>query len=146
MYNIADHLLDLASDPPAILLQKHSASTDSQLNLPHTEKAQATSDRSLQTTHESGDTGFQSVNRGSLEPNRLTLYPPSKPSAANGDLEMGDRRGRTGSRLNWLGVTTGKLVSNHPDRTGYATTFLTQLEVLSSREWMNMKRFVACEA
>ena len=82
-YNVADHLLDVASDPPAHLFQTGTAST------PRVR-------------------GSQDEN-GSLEKG----YPPSHP------------------RL-W----------STPSRTSYATTFLTQLQVLSGREWKILRRCV----
>ena len=82
-YNVADHLLDVASDPPAHLFQSGISSS-----------AQAR--------------GSEDEN-GSLEKG----YPPSR------------------SRL-W----------NTSGRPSYATTSLTQLEVLSGREWKILRRCV----
>lgn len=47
---------------------------------------------------------------------------------------------------NWIGSRDGKLATSHPDSLGYPSTFLTQLEVLSGREWTNLKRFVTFSA
>ncbi|KAF9654055.1 hypothetical protein BDM02DRAFT_3158815 [Thelephora ganbajun] len=80
-YNVADHLLDVASDPPAHLFQSGTSSG-----------AQAR--------------GSEEGN-GSLEKG----YPPSSPK-----------------------------LPNAPGRALYATTFLTQLEVLSGREWKILRR------
>lgn len=82
-YNVADHLLDVASDPPVHLFQSGTAS--------------GTQMQSLEDAN------------GSLEKG----YPPSHP---------------------WL--------QNAPGRSSYATTFLTQLEVLSGREWKILCRCV----
>ena len=84
-YNVADHLLDVASDPPAHLFQNGTSS----------------SARVRRSEDESG-----SLEKG---------YPPSYP------------------RL-W----------NAPGRASYATTFLTQLEVISGREWKILRRCVLC--
>ncbi|KAG8917296.1 hypothetical protein FRC00_013810, partial [Tulasnella sp. 408] len=40
----------------------------------------------------------------------------------------------------WVGSSDGKLATSHPEPLGFASTFLTQLEVLSGREWTNLKR------
>lgn len=81
-YNVADHLLDVASDPPAHLF--HSGASMS-APVPKSEE------------------------NGSLEKG----YPPSRPRLRN--------------------------ASGH---TWYATTFLTQLQVLSGREWKILCRCV----
>ena len=82
-YNVADHLLDVASDPPAHLFQSRISS-------------------SSQTRGSEDENGF--LEKG---------YPPSRPGL-------------------W----------NMPGRASYATTFLTQLEVLSGREWKILRRYV----
>lgn len=82
-YNVADHLLDVASDPPAHLFQSGTSSS-----------AQVR--------------GSEDEN-GSLEKG----YPPLHPR---------------------LWAASG--------RASYATTFLTQLEVLSGREWKILRRCV----
>ena len=82
-YNVADHLLDVASDSPAHLFQS-GISSSAQVR------------------------GSEDGN-GSLEKG----YPPSHPKL-------------------W----------NAPSRASYATTFLTQLEVLSGREWKILRRCV----
>lgn len=81
-YNVADHLLDVASDPPAHLFQSA------------TPKVQA----------RNSEEGNASLEKG---------YPPSGPRF-------------------W----------NAPGRASYATTFLTQLQVLSGREWKILRRHV----
>ena len=83
-YNVADHLLDVASDPPAHLFQSGSSS--------------------------GGQARGSEDENGSLEKG----YPPSRP------------------RL-W----------DTPGPSSCATTFLTQLEVLSGREWKILRRCVA---
>jgi len=82
-YNVADHLLDVASDPPTHLFQNGTSSSTQ--------------------VRGSGDED------GSLEKG----YPPSRPGL-------------------W----------NTPSRASCATTFLTQLEVLSGREWKILRRCV----
>ena len=78
-YNVADHLLDVASDPPAHLFQSG-------------------------TQVRGSEEGGASLEKG---------YPPSGPR-----------------------------LLNTPGRASYATTFLTQLEVLSGREWKILRRYV----
>lgn len=82
-YNVADHLLDVASDPPAHLFQSGISSS--------------------------------SQTRGSEDENGLMEkgHPPFRPGL-------------------W----------NASGRASYATTFLTQLEVLSGREWKILRRYV----
>lgn len=82
-YNVADHLLDVASDPPAHLFQSGTSSGN---------QVRSSEDAN-----------------GSLEKG----YPPSHPR-----------------------------LLNVPGRASYATTFLTQLEVLSGREWKILRRCV----
>ncbi|KAG8971508.1 hypothetical protein FRB90_010475, partial [Tulasnella sp. 427] len=53
-------------------------------------------------------------------------------------IELGPIYGKPQSRK-WVG-SNGKLATSHPESLGYAATFLTQLEVLSGREWTNLKR------
>lgn len=81
-YNVADHLLDVASDPPAHLF--HSGAS---------------------------------------------MSPPAPHSEENGSLEKGYPPHRPGF---W----------NPPGRISCATTFLTQLQVLSGREWKILCRCV----
>ena len=83
-YNVADHLLDVASDPPAHLFQ---------------------SGPSLGAQVRSSEEANGSLEKG---------YPPSNPG-----------------------------LQNAPGRASYATTFLTQLEVLSGREWKILRRCVS---
>ena len=80
-YNVADHLLDVASDPPAHLFQSGTSKTQVR----------------------DSEEGNTSLEKG---------YPPSGPRF-------------------W----------NTPDIASYATTFLTQLEVLSGREWKILRRY-----
>ena len=82
-YNVADHMLDVASDPPAHLFQ---------------------SGTSLANQVRSLEDGSGSLEKG---------YPASQ-------------------RVLW----------NAPGLASYATTFLTQLEVLSGREWKILCRCV----
>ena len=82
-YNVADHLLDVASDPPTHLFQSGTSSSA---------QRQGSEDEN-----------------GSLEKG----YPPSRPRFWN---------------------TSG--------RASYAATFLTQLQVLSGREWKILRRYM----
>ncbi|KAG8858527.1 hypothetical protein FRB96_005199 [Tulasnella sp. 330] len=103
MYNIADHLLDLAANPPAGLL-----TTD------------ATSSKSNQTR----------VDNPAEKPQYSTHIPLQNLEAPSGSKE----------RRVWMQSSHGKLLSSQQVSGGYTTTFLTQLEVLSGREWLNLKR------
>ena len=82
-YNVADHLLDVASDPPAHVFQSRPSPGVHARN---------------------SEEGNNSLEKG---------YPPSGPR-----------------------------VRNAPGGASCATTFLTQLEVLSGREWKILRRFV----
>lgn len=101
MYNIADHLLDLAANPPAGLLTR--AYTSSNGN---------TADAPAEKPHYGSDIALQSL---------------EAPSGSKG-------------RKVWMQGSHGKLLSSQQVSGGYTTTFLTQLEVLSGREWLNLKR------
>jgi hypothetical protein len=93
-YNIADHLLDIASDPPSS---------------PTEDKAQeSTGSRPSEEKHEGSSHGTQ-TNGGNVHPAALP---------------------NTGGR------PAVRVARGH----SYATTFLTQLEVLSQREWKILRR------
>ncbi|KAG9036166.1 hypothetical protein FRB95_009740 [Tulasnella sp. JGI-2019a] len=103
MYNIADHLLDLAANPPAGFLSRDSNSS----------KSNHISDTALEKPQHTTDIAMES------------LIPP--PSGAKG-------------RRPWGQASHGKLLSSQQMSGRYPTTFLTQLQVLSGREWLNLKR------
>lgn len=104
-YNVADYLLEIASDPPVSLFQAaHSTPSGSgRTSSPNLDKEQAVIEDKERTT-------------------------------AEGALESG--------------LVNGTLTSQRPVRSrwttsSYATTFLTQLEVLSGREWKILRRYVS---
>lgn len=79
-YNVADHLLEVASDPPVRLFQ--------------------------------GDSGDHVTKE---TPSSVSMVPSEK------------------------GAPTQQHTTRH---SGYATTFLTQLEVISGREWKTLRRYI----
>ena len=102
LYNPADHLLDLATAPPA----------------------------------------------GLLGPGKATSRPGDRSSDENTSSEkvaqpQADYPVKKG---NWMTGRSGKLLSSHQSSRRYTTTFLTQFEVLSGREWINLRRYVSCSA
>ena len=93
-YNVADYLLDIASDPPAALFQ---------------------------ATEGTKESSTEQVLEG-----------------ASGELE----KGYGSPRLGALPKSTATVARG---RSRCATTFLTQLEVLSGREWKFLRRYVAIQ-
>lgn len=96
-YNVADYLLDVASDPPVGLFQSGGSPSRSEEDKP--------------------------IHRGG--------------NASNVDVEKS-----AATSMPMLPLTQTPR-SGRPSRAGagrYATTFLTQLEVLSGREWMILRR------
>lgn len=99
-YNVADYLLEIASDPPVSLFQATQPTL-----VPGTPASSSNGDASKEKAN--GDDTPNALEKG---------YPPD--SEARLVLQEGPRH--SGS--------------------GYATTFLTQLEVLSGREWKILRR------
>lgn len=104
-YNVADYLLEIASDPPVSLFQAAHAtpSGSGRTSSPNLDKEQ---------------TAIEDKDRTTVE----------------GALESG--------------LVNNTLASQRPVRSrwttsSYATTFLTQLEVLSGREWKILRRYVS---
>ncbi|WVQ83082.1 hypothetical protein IAT38_005220 [Cryptococcus sp. DSM 104549] len=105
-YNIADHLLEIASEP---VEEMGTASVQSD-----------TIARSVESVRSPGVEDTPIVEKG-------MSYPPA-PTLLN-DVQGTGVRGRQSGRAWW------KWPESY-----CATTFLTQLEVLSGREWRNLKR------
>lgn len=140
-YNIADHLLEIASAPTdGLPTGSNAMGTPSQ--------ATSTSDRSSRSsdvieahtksdlerhhTADQSDTPFAEKGTGS------TSYPPQtllKDESTNGN-DFTARSTQSGSQ-----ATGG---SKWWPSSNCSTTFLTQLEVLSGREWRNLKRYASC--
>ena len=95
-YNVADYLLDVASDPPVTLFQTAGA-TSSQVS------------NEVPSNKEHSDVDAE---KGQSQTN-VVLGGPKQP---------------------------GTQMPRRSTRSDYAATFLTQLEVLSSREWKILKR------
>lgn len=92
-YNVADHLLDIASDPPS--------------HLAHANSEEKETSRSLEEKQDAS-TGESQAKDVVTHP---SVLPKERPSAS------------------------------YSARSSYATTFLTQLEVLSQREWKILRRW-----
>lgn len=108
-YNVADFLLEVASDPPASLVRASSAG-------------------SARTATSTPDT-----------PNGKMSAAATQDDIEMGALEKGDATGVTVKQKNEGGRLKRWL------KTDYKTTFLTQLQVLSGREWKVLRRCVVCE-
>lgn len=105
-YNVADYLLEIASDPPVSLFQsapQHDLAAAGSSN-------GNSSDSNLEKKQPPGDASPNLLEKG---------YP-----------DTAERPVQEASRRWWSGPS-------------YATTFLTQLEVLSGREWKILRRLVA---
>lgn len=100
-YNVADYLLEVASDPPVSLFSMSGAPTHN-----------AVAPTSINQEAREGDGSADMAEKGAADPNGSRVGKWETPS-------------RFGSSL------SGR----------YATTFLTQLEVLSGREWKIIRRF-----
>jgi hypothetical protein len=101
-YNVADHLLDIASDPPSSLLDTGTETRPSFSRNPESGANASVAEKGYAPIHG---------------------YPPP-----NGFSHPAIEKSQIG-----LPAIVGM---------NYASTFLTQLQVLSWREWKNLKRFV----
>jgi len=131
-YNVADHLLEIASSPrdglptgsAAILSTPRDG--DNSGGTPSS-RSESNEEHSLERryTVEKSDSPL-------VEKSQPTTYPPPalyKDSQDDVDLSaLGDSGHKANKESKWL------------PRNQCATTFLTQLEVLSGREWRNLKR------
>jgi ABC-type multidrug transport system ATPase subunit len=133
-YNVADHLLEIASAPIDGLPTGTAAviaSVDGASGTTTTTQSSNASDRPDKTSLErqssvdKSDTPF-------VEKSNLMTYPPSTLLSEHG--------GSDGIEASRLGQSSNKESKWWP-RTRCATTFLTQIEVLSGREWRNLKRY-----
>jgi hypothetical protein len=102
-YNVADYLLEVASDPPVSLFQMSNAPTQSV----------------VATGNDNQNAGEGNSRTGLTEKDAVG---PGGPDGAT--LENGNVRRQSGSS----------------PRGRYAASFLTQLEVLSGREWKILRR------
>ncbi|KAE9395118.1 ABC transporter [Gymnopus androsaceus JB14] len=109
-YNVADYLLEVASDPPLALLQSRNTS------YPTTSGEQVNPNSSNGLSEKIEDE--KSTTDSGLGNGRL-----------GGVVEAGDAHAPYGKR-GWGGRKTSK----------YAATFLTQLQYLSGREWKILRR------
>jgi len=141
-YNVADHLLEIASapldglptGPAAVVISDNGLkaganpandTSTSSSGSQHNDKPSL--DRGL--TADLGDTPM-------AEKSQPMSYPPqallkNEQNVSGGDIDLaglGDDGHSTNKESKWL------------PRSQCATTFLTQLEVLSGREWRNLKR------
>lgn len=104
-YNVADYLLDIASDPPVGLFQSASAGSSKVAEIREDAEKEPCSEVLALGNGNGNDT--EKGQSGTWNVNSV--------------IEEGKVAG--GRKRRWLGNTK------------YATTFLTQLEVLSDREW-----------
>jgi hypothetical protein len=105
-YNVADHLLDIASDPPQDVLthvRRESASKNS---------------ATTATGHEEKTNGHTTGGQADAEA-----------SKGNSTLALDKNAGKS-FKLGSVRLTTD-----------YASTFLTQLQVLCGREWKILRRY-----
>ena len=98
-YNVADHLLEIASNPPDQIVQQSR-----------------------------GITNNENVSGSSVPTNEEEKVGQNN---ASGDVEIGSARQVVGGPKGWRAAFKGQQ---------YAATFLTQIEVLSGREWKNLRR------
>lgn len=134
-YNVADHLLEIASAPTGGLPTGAAAVTHDQQT-------------SSNGTSESPSSGGSDQDKTSLE-RHLTADQSDTPFAEKGQpityppqtLLKDDTRNVDLSSLSAGGHAITKENKWIP-RSQCATTFLTQIEVLSGREWRNLKRYV----
>ena len=141
-YNIADHLLEIASAPldglptgPAAIMSGDSSSqADGQaVNGASTSSSGSEHDKQPSLDRAQNADAFYSPMTEKSQP---MSYPPQAllrddRNGAGGDIDLaglGDDGHRANRESKWL------------PRSQCATTFLTQLEVLSGREWRNLKR------
>jgi hypothetical protein len=119
-YNVADHLLEIASSPVNVLdrIQEEESNSRSDSTLAHPEKG---SGRILETPG-LGEKGYHEME--SIPTLNATA------ASASSSEERGSRR--TGDDS--LVPVTFKI--SHQSR----STFLTQIQVLSGREWKNLQR------
>jgi hypothetical protein len=133
-YNIADHLLEIASTSSEGLL--HGV----QAQLPGSAPLHELSNSSSHSgTHHSTDRSDKdlvdtpgaekNLHLGSYPPPTLRRNGPSDQRELN-LADLGDENAHTRDKARWY----------TPPHTHCATTFLTQMEVLSGREWRNLKR------
>ncbi|EJU05788.1 hypothetical protein DACRYDRAFT_20168 [Dacryopinax primogenitus] len=104
-YNVADHLLDIASAPPPSLMDAPPAQAPA--------NASTESNGLRHTPSEEGEKSLPADHPLAFAHNRADEIPPPGAGIDRGNLR-----------------TSGR----------YAATFLTQLEVLSGREWKNLCR------
>ncbi|KAK8858621.1 hypothetical protein IAR55_002850 [Kwoniella newhampshirensis] len=127
-YNVADHLLEIASGPiDGLITGSAVIENDGRESSPSTKSSSNEEPtRSLTNATYSRETPMIEKNMS---------YPPSAPTLL--------KHASTGTSNNLSGIRAGQIredawwkwPKNH-----CATTFLTQVEVLSGREWRNLKR------
>jgi len=132
-YNIADHLLEIASSPldgfssgPAAVITHREGNSSSNVNSP-SNSSELNEDTSLERRYTA-----EKVESPLVEKSQPATYPPQalyKNNQDSVDLSaLGDGGHKSNEESRWI------------PRNQCATTFLTQLEVLSGREWRNLKR------
>lgn len=141
-YNIADHLLEIASEGPQSLLQGTEAIfSPTSASTPNGSSSQrglsnGSPDKSerqtINTDHDHGDNQHL-LETPYAEKNGEHLYPPSA-------LLKDEGRGKMDLAVLSETRQSGKTGWLEAGRSHCATTFLTQIEVLSGREWKNLKR------
>ena len=124
-YNIADHLLEIASAPVDGLLSGQDAMFGS---IPDAEASGSFSSSNYEPkgSYERRDTADQSETPFAEKALRLPAYPPLCKEAGQQEIDLAELSAKE---------KAGVLPRSH-----CATTILTQIEVLSGREWRNLKR------
>lgn len=117
-YNIADHLLDIASDPPTVLFQHAYAEPTNTILC--TTRSSNTEDEDVRPPGARGSQDAE-LEKGTGEPGM-----PDLTSVSAGGEVLGKQKW-------WHGRIGG-------GGAGYAATFLTQFEELSGREWKVLRR------
>lgn len=115
-YNVADYLLEVASDPPAALFQAAATPRNTDAT------TSSTSEKSLQGAEGGSE---ETRVRGSAEAGAGLEKGSTAPTAV--DVQDADARAHQGGQWWRRGPA-------------YAATFLTQFEVLAGREWKILRR------
>lgn len=127
-YNVADHLLEIASGSSEGLATGQTA-----VILPSQSSGGSSATSSHTPEHENGGSGSKTgsdhrlVDETPMQEKGLSYPPPALLKDERRELDLAELGDEEKKREWW-------------PRTHCATTFLTQMEVLSGREWRNLKR------
>ncbi|KAI0081441.1 hypothetical protein K474DRAFT_1656588 [Panus rudis PR-1116 ss-1] len=129
-YNVADYLLDIASDPPVGLFSVAGA----RFAGPNNENTSGNDSPNPSTAN--GKEGYVNVNGSTTDPEKGTSVQALDGYSRVANVDKPNGSGQFGGNENVASVGRGRMKGSGK----YATTFLTQLEVLSGREWKILKR------